>query len=171
MSKAQKTAWLDFINEPQELENPESWYMRGLQYHSAAKLLLGLFLNEVKDGVKINDRLAEIINAFNTVPYLVSISLELYMKGYLISQGETVQDVVKYKHDLKGLRQKCIEHDQLFNQPSIKLISDRLVEQVLQRGGIRYPNKRNAPIYQEDFIEALEIARKKLQSKLTKDKL
>lgn len=161
-----KNAWLVFINEPQEPENPESWYMRGLQYHSAAKLLLELFITEVKDKVKIDDRLAEIINAFNTVPYLASISLELYMKGYLVSRGGPAQDVVRCGHDLKELRQKCVLHDRLFNQPSIRLISDQLVEQVLKGGGIRYPDKKNAPIYREDFIEALEIVRKKLQSEL-----
>jgi len=88
------------------------------------------------------------------------------MKGFLISQGVAVNEIIRYKHHLNQLRTKCLEFSQKYNNPSIKLIADQLVEHLVEKGGIRYPDKRNAPIYIDDFKEALELAQKILKSEI-----
>jgi hypothetical protein len=164
--KTTRTAYIDLFDEPDGPKNPENWYSRGLQYHSAVTLLIKLHKDKVVDNKRITEEVANIMNAFNTIPYLTALSLELYMKGFLISHNITVKEVLGYRHQSKDLWKKCASLDNRFGLPSIRLIADQLYDHLMKDGGVRYPDKQLAPIYIEDFTEALETARGLLKKRL-----
>lgn len=166
--KTAKKAWLDFINEPKSVEDPKSWFTRGWQFHAVVNVLIKLKKQKVVDGAKIKD-VAELLAAYNTAPHMAATAIELYMKGFLIAKGLSSKDVIVHGHNLPKLWEMCKGLDPRFNHSSIKLLSAQLYDHLVVGGGIRYPSKRNAPIYEDDFPEALDLAKQILKEVLSTD--
>ena len=153
--------YADYLYVPDEEDNPNSWFHKAGIYHSATSVLIEKFV-EGGDG----DSLFEIStdqNAINAAPYLASLSLELYMKGFLISFGWSKGKATSMRHDLAKLRSECQSYNENWGDQSIVFVCDRLGQFILGTrenfgGGIRYPRVRDMAVYTSEFLNALKLA-------------
>jgi hypothetical protein len=153
MRQIKNQYWVD----ESRLTDPMFWFMKAWFYRSASLLIMDEFSNIQEGG--IDDKKAKLFNAINTVPYLTGLASELYMKGYLVFKGQEPSDLrdKKVGHNLKSLRERCLRYDQRFNNKALIFLTDRLGKHLMEDGGIRYPDKRDMPVYFDEFKNALEI--------------
>lgn len=149
-----KKYWVD----KKRLKDPVYWFMKAITYHSTV-----LFIIEEFDKIKSLDEKSYIFNASLASPYLTGLASELYMKGYLVFEGKKSAKLRSKKigHNLKTLREICLSYgDQRFEDDSLIFVTDTLGEQLMEDGGIRYPDKHDIPpIYFNKFEKALNILR------------
>ena len=143
---------------PSKLKDPNEWFLKAQRYRSVVLLLHQEYLIKVRDGEPINDAIL-ILDAINTVPYITCLGLELYMKGYLISQGSAVHHVEKYRHKIWDIRSECykISKKNEFNNLDLKYLTDKLGAQILEGGGVRYPGVRDSIVPVNSCILALNL--------------
>lgn len=143
---------LDWTDE-NRLRDPMIWFSKASSYSSAV-----LYLQENFSRIKTGSEISHLFNAIKTVPYLTGLAAELYMKGYLVFKGTEPHDVKKIGHNLSDLRIKCLEHgDQRFKNESLMFLTDVLGVHIIEGGGIRYPDKKEIPIYLTHFQEGLGV--------------
>jgi hypothetical protein len=141
---------------PERLKDPMEWYYKADCYMANAIFILEEFDTRIRDGVKLKD-FALLHNAINTVPYISSIAIELYLKGFLISKKVPVEDVIDKKHKIADLRLKCAEYESKFNNVDLSYLTDRLGDLVLKKGGVRYPDRRDVPVAIDSIKNSFEL--------------
>lgn len=131
--------------------------MKAWQFASASHFIRHEFKRKVKDGAKM-EKIGHLINAINSTPYITGMALELFMKGYLVHKGIDPDELKgKVKHNLKSLRIMCCEFkDSRFLNRELIFVTDRLGEQIMKNGGIRYPDVQPMGIYFDEFDIALK---------------
>ena len=143
---------LDWTDE-KRLRDPMIWFSKASSYSSAV-----LYLQENFNRIKTGSEISHLFKAIQTVPYLTGLAAELYMKGYLVFKGAEANDVIKFRHNLSDLRNKCLEHgDKRFKDESLIFLTDVLGVHIMEGGGIRYPDKKEIPIYFTHFQEGLGV--------------
>lgn len=143
--------------EPKRLHDPMFWFMKASAYSSACIFIMEEF-SEIRDG---QEKPALYFNSIRAVPYLAGIASELYMKGYLIFKGEGPTALRNTRHNLKLLREKCVNFgDPRFKSGDLVFLTDTLGEHLMEDGGIRYPDKHEMPIYLTEFKKALDVLQK-----------
>ncbi|OGH12643.1 MAG: hypothetical protein A2776_03140 [Candidatus Levybacteria bacterium RIFCSPHIGHO2_01_FULL_40_10] len=154
--KRSKTEYVDIWVEKSRLKDPQFWHMKAWQFASSSHFIRQEFL-KIKDGAKLNE-VGDLFNAINSTPYLTGMALELFMKGYLVYKGEDPEKIrTKIGHDLKKLREFCCRYkDKRFLKRELIFVTDRLGEQIMKDGGIRYPDVRPMGIYFDEFDIALK---------------
>ncbi len=168
MMNKQKTAYLNIWEYPSRLDDPIHWYAKAWSYASTSHYLMVHFEN-IKDGEKLED-VGHLFNAIQAVPFITGIAIELFMKGYLVFQGVDSDELMsEYRHNLKKIRQKCCTYDdKRFLNRELIFFTDKLGEQIMSKGGIRYPDKLNTGVYFEDFNIAL-ITLEKITTEISSD--
>lgn len=145
--------WID----ESRLKDPMFWFMKAWHFASAAQYIMNDHQNREE-----GSQPGHLDNAINVAPYLTGLALELFMKGYLVHKDVDPRSLRERTigHDLKKLRQMCLKFgDKRFNNKELVFFTDKLGEQVMKDGGIRYPDKLGVPIYYQEF----EISLKNLQ--------
>lgn len=147
------TPWL----KPERLKEPKAWFSKARGFAYTTRFLIDSFGNTVS-GDSIEKR-ALIFGAIQSCPYTTGLAAELYMKGYLVYKGIDLKIITKIdnRHNLMHLRKMCLVYDSRFNNVHLKFVTDKLGEQIMKNGGIRYPNIDHMPIYFNEFIDTIAI--------------
>lgn len=149
MAKDTRKYWID----KNRLKDPMMWFMKAYAYASICRVIR----KECGKVLYIKENPELKINAIRAVPYLTGLASELFMKGYLISKGNSEKDVTILKHNLKNIREKCLEYgDKRFDNDNLKFLTDTCGDQLMEEGGIRYPDKHEMIAFPE-FVDALDI--------------
>lgn len=159
--KSQKTEYVDIWINKERLKDPQFWHMKAWQFASTAQYIWNEF-EKIEDGTKI-EKYGHLFNAINSTPYITGMALELFMKGYLVSKGEEPNKLKTRRigHNLQELRTMCCKYkDKRFLTRELIFVTDRLGEQIMRDGGIRYPDVQPMPIYFDEF----DISLKTLQT-------
>lgn len=158
-------SFFDQQYQPNELNNPEAWYQKANSYQCAARTIMNDF-REMQDGVPLNDANVLKVNAMGAIPYLTGLALELILKGFLISSGMQVSEVIAFGHDLRKLRARAEEINTNWKNTSLQFVCDKLGPIIMgekkdknKKGGIRYPGIRDIAVY-SDFEHALIVAQR-----------
>src|SRR4030042_1207440 len=156
---------MDQLIDKKKLKHPDFWFVKAHAYASACLFILEEFSRAIKDKDGENrTRLKEVTLSLSSVgatPYLVGISSELYMKGYLISKGEKPDALKRVGHNLKTIREKCATFgDPRFNDKDLIFLADTLGKYLMEDGGVRYPDKNDLPIYIPIFKNILNMFHK-----------
>jgi len=165
--KTAKEAWIDFYNSGNP-EDPKEWLVRASHYRSATILLIELG----KELVTIKDKRHKLLvwNGMGTAPFLTTHAAELYMKGYLIAKGKTYKQVKDMVHNLPKIRKECLKFkDKRFKDKNVTYLTDTMHGHLVKDGGIRYPNKKPAPIM-DLFIDILDLLRQPLVEEIKNEK-
>lgn len=141
--------WVD----KKRLKDPRFWFMKAWAYASTCSFIWENFPKvtyvEENPGLKIN--------AIRATPYIAGLASELFMKGYLVFKGVHPEKIQKFKHRLKDLREACAEFgDNRFKNDNLTFITDTCGDQLMEEGGIRYPDKHEMVVFPE-FKNALNI--------------
>ena len=146
-----KKYWID----EKRLSDPMFWYMKAYAYASTCSFIWKSFGEVVY--AEQNPELS--INAIRSTPYLTGLACELFMKGYLVSKGGT-KNVMRLRHNLKEIREACAAFgDKRFEDKDLKFLTDTCGEQLMENGGIRYPDKHEMLVFPE-FKNALNLIQK-----------
>lgn len=169
--KRQKTQYVDIWVDKSRLKDPRFWHMKAWQFASTSQFIWQEF-NKIKDGAKIEE-IGHLYNAINSTPYVTGMALELFMKGYLIHKGEKPEKLRSKEvgHNLKKLRIMCCKFkDKRFLKRELVFVTDRLGEQIMKDGGIRYPDVHPMAIYFGEFdisLKTLEEIAGEIDKELT----
>lgn len=143
----------DKIYSKIRLKDPRFWFLKAYAYDSACTIIR----KECSKIIYIEENPYLTINAVRSIPYLTAIASELFMKGYLIYKRVSYSEIRKLHHYLERIRKFCAKFgDSRFEEEELKFLTETCGEQLMENGGIRYPDKKDMVAYPE-FKEALNI--------------
>ena len=138
--------------------DPGWWYMQAYDFASTFRWLLEL----------INSDSTKFYSSINPAVYIWSISAELYMKTFLLKQGDRLEEVVGLKHDLESLRLRCFNIDKDFEQSDLTFLTKNQGPLITFNGGMRYPQKSGTGfLYQPQMPDSLDFLEEKVRPLVT----
>ncbi|MBP9700116.1 hypothetical protein KBD71_02435 [Candidatus Woesebacteria bacterium] len=155
--KQVKSVYVPIWEDKARLKDPRFWHMKAWHFSSTTHFIIAEF-EKIKDGTPIQEY-GHLFNAINTTPYITGVATELFLKGYLVQKGVSIDKLRNdIGHNLQKLRELCCKFkDTRFLNSDLIFLTDTLGEQLTKDGGIRYPNVNPMAIYFEVFENSLNI--------------
>lgn len=149
------------------LSDPKHWLSQANSFHHVVDYIMKDYLISLTQGKAPQGNGDYLFKIFTPFLFLLATTIELYLKGYLVSKGVSMMKVRSYKHNLKTLRLACLSFgDKRFGSGMIQYITDYYGRVLSNDGGLRYPGRKPPPMIFPDYVTVLDELESILNEKL-----
>ncbi len=143
--------------------NPWHWYQNANSF-----MALSIIITDHLDAEGPDTDIRFLVAA-GTLPTIASISIELFLKAYLLASEKRLKEIRKFNHDLEKLRKECEKLDPTaFADRDLIDVCGNYGTSVTINGGSKYPTNSAPHILTTAYAYTLrhlkEITRQKINS-------